>query len=444
MKNFRVQVSLRIILIALTLFLSFYIYFENEFFVAVVLISLTVVQVFFLFKYIDTVNVEIKKIIQGLNYSDFSQNITLADKGKTFKELATELNRVLERFRQARMDKEESLKYLETVVEHVGIGLVCFDSKGNIELLNRTAKRLLKTPNLKNVSSLDKKFPQFGNFLFKMNVNKKQTYKLNSNGEILQLLLSAIEFRMKNQNMKLISFYNIQEELEEKEIEAWQKLIRVLTHEIMNSITPISSLASTVNLMLKDSIDDKSNSESLNEIREAVSTIQKRSEWLVNFVNKYRDISKIPKPNFQSIKVAELFYRIRLLAETLINNNKINFNIKVNPDNLEIIADPDLIEQVILNLINNSVHALYGTENPVIKLSAEINDRSKAIIKLTDNGPGIPEELLDKIFIPFYSTKKEGSGIGLSISQSIIRAHNGSIWVQSKTNEETTFTIVLN
>lgn len=132
------------------------------------------------------------------------------------------------------------------------------------------------------------------------------------------------------------------------------------------------------------------------------------------------------------------------MAETLINNNKINFNITVNPDNLEIIADPDLIEQVILNLINNSVHALYGTENPVIKLSAEINDQSKAIIKLTDNGPGIPEELLDKIFIPFYSTKKEGSGIGLSISQSIIRAHNGSIWVQSKTNEETTFTIVLN
>jgi len=278
-----------------------------------------------------------------------------------------------------------------------------------------------------------------------MNVNKKQTYKLNTNGEILQLLLSAIEFRMKNQNMKLISFYNIQEELEEKEIEAWQKLIRVLTHEIMNSITPISSLASTVNHMLKDSNEEKSNSvESLNDIREAVSTIQKRSEGLVNFVNKYRDISKIPKPNFQPVKVSELFYRIRLLAETLLNDRKINLNVSVNPDNLEIIADPDLIEQVILNLINNSIHALNVTENPVIKLSAEINDRSKAVIKLTDNGPGIPEELLDKIFIPFYSTKKEGSGIGLSISQSIIRAHNGSIWVQSKPTEETTFTIVLN
>jgi nitrogen fixation/metabolism regulation signal transduction histidine kinase len=364
--------------------------------------------------------------------------------GGSYKELSDEMVRILDNIRHARIEKEESLRYLQTVVEHIGIGLICFNSKGEVELINKSAKRILKINYLKNLSGLENKFNQFGEFLTHIPPNKKQTYKLNRNGEILQLLISATEFRMKNQEMKLVSFGNIQQELEETEIEAWQKLIKVLTHEIMNSITPISSLASTVNVMLKDSAETNSiQEETVSDVRQAVNTIQKRSEGLINFVNKFRDISKIPKPNYQPVKVSELFYRIRLLSEQILSQRKINLSVEINPEHLEIIVDPEMIEQVILNLINNSIQALDLKENAQIILKAEIDDRGRAVLKVIDNGCGIPEDILDKIFIPFFSTKKEGSGIGLSISQRIIRAHGGSIWVQSKPNDETVFTIRL-
>jgi signal transduction histidine kinase len=241
--------------------------------------------------------------------------------------------------------------------------------------------------------------------------------------------------------LKLISLYNIQAELEEKEIEAWQKLIRVLTHEIMNSITPISSLASTANSMLKNI--DKNKDEEIEDITDALSTIQKRSDGLVNFVNKFRDISKIYKPTFQPVKVSDLFYRIRLLIDSSLSENKIEFSISIMPENLEIVADPDLLEHVLINLIKNSIQAIGASNSGSIKLTGEINERGRAVIKVNDNGPGISEEIIDRIFVPFYSTKKEGSGIGLSISQSIIRAHNGSMWVQSIPGKETVFTIVI-
>jgi nitrogen fixation/metabolism regulation signal transduction histidine kinase len=342
------------------------------------------------------------------------------------------------------MEKEESLRYLETVIDHVGIGLISFNSKGDVELLNRAAKKILKIHHLRNLSSLDKIGSGLGRFLFQVVPGTKNTFKFSDNGEIVQLMVHGTEFRMKNQDFKLISLYNIQAELEEKEIEAWQKLIRVLTHEIMNSITPISSLAATANSILKNT-DHKSeiNLDTITDINDALNTIQKRSEGLVNFVNKFRDISKIYKPNIQSVKLGELFYRIRLLVESISSSGKINFAITIQPENLEIMVDPELLEHVLINLIKNSIQALGDSDNGIIKLSAEINERGKAVIKVTDNGPGISEEIIDRVFVPFYSTKKEGSGIGLSISQSIIRAHGGSIWVQSVPNSETIFIITL-
>jgi signal transduction histidine kinase len=351
------------------------------------------------------------------------------------------MNKVLTNFKNARLEKEESLRYLETVVDHVGIGLISFNAKGEIGLLNRAAKKILKINHAKNISAMDNIVNGLGRFLFQITPGNKNTFKFTDNGEVIQLMIHGTEFRMKNQDLKLISLYNIQAELEEKEIEAWQKLIRVLTHEIMNSITPISSLASTANSMLKNI--DKNKDEEIEDITDALSTIQKRSDGLVNFVNKFRDISKIYKPTFQPVKVSDLFYRIRLLIDSSLSENKIEFSISIMPENLEIVADPDLLEHVLINLIKNSIQAIGASNSGSIKLTGEINERGRAVIKVNDNGPGISEEIIDRIFVPFYSTKKEGSGIGLSISQSIIRAHNGSMWVQSIPGKETVFTIVI-
>jgi signal transduction histidine kinase len=363
--------------------------------------------------------------------------------GNSFRALSDELNNVLNHFKNVRFEREESLKYLQTVVEHVGIGLVSFNAKGDVELYNKAAKKILRTAHLKNIFLLDKYYNGFGQFLFQLQPDKRGTFKLVDNGEIIQLMIYGTEFRKKEQNMKLISLYNIQPELEEKEIEAWQKLIRVLTHEIMNSIAPISSLAATASGIIKNSSGQTLNNETIEDVEEALNTIHRRSEGLTSFVNKFRDISKIPKPNFQAVKVSELFYRIRLLAEQIITDKKITLSFAIVPESLEIIVDPGLIEQVLINLITNSVQALSETANGEIKLFAEINDRGRAVLKVNDNGPGISEEVIDRIFVPFFSTKKDGSGIGLSISQSIIRAHNGNMWVQSKPDAGTTFVIRL-
>jgi two-component system, NtrC family, nitrogen regulation sensor histidine kinase NtrY len=423
--------------------ITFFIYSE-QYLLSIIFFLTAAVQIFYLTKFIDTSNRNFIKFLQGINYSDFSQNVSISQSGQSFADLSVEMNKVLNNFKNTRLEKEESLKYLETVVEHVGIGLLSFNIKGDVELLNRAAKKILKVHHIKNISALDNIGHGLGRFLFQLKPGTKSTFKFVDNSEIIQLMVLGTEFRMKNQDLKLISLYNIQAELEEKEIEAWQKLIRVLTHEIMNSITPISSLASTANRLLKNNLQNNdAQNETFSDINDALNTIQKRSDGLVNFVNKFRDISKIYKPSFQPVKINELFYRIRLLVDTLAAENKINLSISINPANLEIIADPDLIEHVLINLIKNSVQALSGSNSGIIKVTAEINERGKAVIKIIDNGPGISEDIVDKIFIPFYSTKNEGSGIGLSISQSIIRAHNGSMWVHSVPNVETIFTIVI-
>lgn len=443
MKNFRIQILVRTVLLTLNIILVCYLYFISAVALSVLLSFGIIVQVWTLIKFLDTTNEEFVKFLQGINYSDFSQNVNIAHFGKSFQALSNELNKVLNSFKNARFEREESIKYLQTVVEHVGIGLISFNAKGNVELYNRAAKKILRTAHLKNIFSLDKSYNSLGQYLFQLQPEKRGTFKLVDNGEVIQLMIYGTEFRKKEQNMKLISLYNIQPELEEKEIEAWQKLIRVLTHEIMNSITPISSLAATASGIIKTVPGSALDQESIEDVGEALKTIQRRSEGLTSFVNKFRDISKIPKPNFTAVRVSELFYRIRLLAEQIISERKISLSFSISPENLEIIADPGLIEQVLINLITNSVHALAETLNGEINLSAGINDRGRAVLKVYDNGPGISEEVIDRIFVPFFSTKKDGSGIGLSISQSIIRAHNGNIWVHSKPGEGTSFFIRL-
>jgi two-component system, NtrC family, nitrogen regulation sensor histidine kinase NtrY len=443
LKNFNLRIALRILLLAITIFFSAYLSFLKSYSNSGLLILATFYQIYSLIRFINVTNREVTDFIRGINYSDFTQNVRLGKLGGTFVELAEEMTKLINKYKDTRFEKEENLRYLQTIVEHVGIGLIAFNTKGDVELINKGAKKILKISHLQNIYSLDEQHNGLGQFLFQMNSDKRSIFKLSVEGEIIQLMIHSTEFKMKEQNYKLISLYNIQPELEEKEIEAWQKLIRVLTHEIMNSITPISSLASTAAGMIKNSDRKIIEKDSLTDIENALTTIQRRSEGLTSFVNKYRDLSKIPKPNFQTVKVDELFYHVRLLTAQSISSANIHLSVSISPEEMEIIIDPDLMEQVLINLINNSVHALAGSVEPLIHLTAEINERGRALLKVIDNGPGICEDVLDKVFVPFFTTKQEGSGIGLSISQSIVRAHGGSIWVKSQPDIETGFNIRL-
>ncbi len=443
MKNFNLRVTLRIIFLSAVLFFAAYFLFLKNYGVCGMLVLTALYQGYALIRFINQTNREVTDFLRGINYSDFTQHVRLGKLGGTFVELAEEMNKLLDKYKDIRLEKEENLRYLQTIVEHVGIGLIVFDTEGSVELINKAAKKILKLTHLQNISALDEKHNGLGQFLHQLNDKKRTTFKIYDNGEIIQLMVQSTQFRMKDKNLRLISFNNIQSELEEKEIEAWQKLIRVLTHEIMNSITPISSLASTAAGIIKNSEGNTISKESLDDIENALTTIHRRSDGLTLFINKFRDLSKIPKPNFQTVSVPELFYRVRLLTGQLISSSNIELSVSVKPENLEIVADPNLIEHVLINLVNNAVHALRETKEGKIQLTAEINERGRAVLKVIDNGCGISEEVLDKVFVPFFTTKQEGSGIGLSISQSIIRAHGGSIWVQSQPQTGTVFTLRL-
>ncbi len=443
MKNFKLKLIFRVILLTVTIFIFVYSLENSELPASIVILGIfCLFQVYSLIKYVDETNRQVSNFLFSIKYSDFSQTFSKQKLGKSFKDLNNSFNEVIKKFQNTRTEKEEQYRYLNTIMQHVGVGLLSFDQEGKVEFINNAAKRLLKIKYLTNVNSLERIQKGISEKFLKIRHGEKTTLKITDENDIVQLFLHSTELKMRGKLFKVVSFQNIHSELEDKEIEAWQKLIRVLTHEIMNSVTPISSLASTVNHILSTQKGNNAfNDETISDIKSAAKTIQKRSEGLIHFVNDYRSLTKIPKPNFQIVKIGELFEGIQELMESEFSNRGISFSQRVIPKHIEFTCDPDLLEQVIINLVINSMHALVNTENPNIVLYAGLDLRGKFMIKVIDNGPGLTDDLIEKVFIPFFSTKKEGSGIGLSLSKQIIKNHGGTIGVKSKPNEETAFTI---
>ena len=446
-RRFRINCVLRVIALSTTLALFFFLLFKTTLHAALFILGVVILyQSYALIHYVEKTNRDLTRFFQSIKFSDFSQSFKDSGQGKSFANLRLAFNEVLDAFRKARSEKEEHYRYLQTIVQHVGIGLIVFQPDGTVALINTAAKRLLNVARLKNIISLESWSPPLVKALFKLKPKEKTQIRIDDNNELLQLALYATEFKLRDHTYKLVSIQNIYTELEEKEIDAWQKLIRVLTHEIMNSITPISSLASTINKLIKDSSNlsfaqKPEDGETLTDICEAAETIQKRSEGLLHFVDGYRNLTLIQKPNLQIFPIMELFNRASKLIQINLNEKNIKLEIKIEPKTLELAADPELIEQALINILLNALHAVEGRENAKIILLAQLDGRSKTIIQVKDNGYGISKENMDKVFIPFYSTKEGGSGVGLSLSRQIMRMHNGTISVQSEPDVKTTVTL---
>ncbi len=366
--------------------------------------------------------------------------------GSSFNELNEAFNEVINDFQRVRSEKEEHFYYLQTILQNIDISLIAYQGDGTIELINKSAKKLFQVSGLTNIKGLEKLSKELVDVLFKIKPGQSELVKVYDEDDFLQLAIYATTIKVKDKIITLVTIKDIQHVLEEQETEAWQKLIRVLTHEIMNSITPISSLSSTLNNLLSQySYDEQGKTpvenESLTEIEKALQTINKRSNGLLHFVNTYRNLTRIPKPNFKIFPIEDLFSNIKLLMEKELNKKNIKLILNIEPPQLEITADEQLIEQILINLIKNSIDALKGRDNAEIHLNAFYNKRGHFTIQVTDNGPGIIPDVLDKIFIPFFTTKTSGSGIGLSLSRQIMRLHGGTITAHSKPEEETIFTL---
>lgn len=445
--NYRISVIIRVLLLFASTYLFIHLLgFESKYVSPVIIGIIIIIQLFDLFRYIENTNRKLTRFLESIKYSDFSSGFTYDNKlGRTFRELNKAFNEVLEAFRQARAEKEEHLNYLHTVVQHVSTGLLSFDIEGQIGIVNTTAKRFLQTPQLRNIIELKPRNPE----LYKKLMDVKPGDKaLIRNTNDISLVIHATELRLRGKTYKLIALQNIQTELQQKEIEAWQNLTRVLRHEIMNSITPIASLTETLNQILKEDLkkqEDMENyfidDESVEDLQDGLNTIENRSKGLVRFVDAYRDYTTIPKPKFSNISIAKLFEHINHLLGAEMNSLGIDFVISLSPDNLEITADKELIEMVLINLIKNAKEAFSENDEAKIELRGRIDSDRRAIIEVKDNGPGIIREAIDRIFIPFYSTKKEGSGIGLALSRQIMQLHHGSLSVKSEPDIYTIFTL---
>jgi nitrogen fixation/metabolism regulation signal transduction histidine kinase len=439
-KQFRVQVTLRILLFSATVYVFFSYLLSTNYYATIFVTAIFMLyQVYSLIRYVEKINHHLNRFLLAMRYDDFSTSFPGTGLGTSFQQLFQTFNQVLGKVRQSRAEKEEHYRYLQTIIQHVGIGLVAFRSDGGVDIINNAAKRLLKVPRLKNLQGLKHFSSPLVEALLSLKAGDKTLVKID--GEDLELALHATEFRLKDQKYTLVSLQNIQGELQEKEMEAWQNLIRVLTHEIMNSMTPITSMADTVLGML----DAEPGPDTLSDIRDALKTIHKRSLGLSDFVQAYRNLTLIPRPQFKIFAIGELFSRVEKLLENKLAEKEIAFAWRVEPHTLELTADPGLTEQVLINLILNAIDALTESsmkrEEPRIQLTGEMDDSGRVVLRVADNGPGIAKEALPKVFIPFFSTRKKGSGIGLSLSRQIMKLHKGIISVQSEPDVKTTFTL---
>ena len=441
-KRFRIVLAGRVLLLGGFIFLLYFLILQTSYYAATLIVAVLIVYQFTsLIAYVEKTNRDLTRFLDAIKYSDFSQTFAHTGLGSSFNELKAAFNEVIEKFQKTRAAQEEHFRYLQTVVQHVGIGLIAFNSEGEVSLLNNAAKRLLNVSHLKNIKSLAGSSEKLVEALFRLTSGQKALIKLKQHDQLMQLAVYATEFKLQHQRYTLVSLQNIGAELEEQEMEAWQKLIRVLTHEIMNSITPISSLASTANELLKDVVANGEAGDSLDDIGNALQTIRNRSEGLSNFVDAYRNLTRIPRPNFQIFPIQGLFERITMLMRTQAAAGKVDLRSEIRPASLELTADPELVEQVLINLAFNAIQAVAEQLDARVILSARMDERGRVLIQVEDNGPGILPEVLDKIFIPFFTTKKGGSGIGLSLSRQIMRLHRGTISVQSEINTRTVFTL---
>lgn len=442
-KNFRLNCIFRVFLLGATIYVFFYLFLQTTLYATIAIVgSIIFYQIYSLVHYVEKTNRDLTRFFEAIKHTDFTQSFTGAGLGSSFDHLKAAFAEVIEEFRRARAEKEEHYRYLQTVVQHVGIGLIAFDPNGEVGLLNNAAKRLLRVTHLKNVKALESFSKPLVETLLRLRSGAKALVKADDKNELLQFVIYATEFKLREQMLTLVSIQNIQSELEEKEMEAWQNLIRVLTHEIMNSVTPIASLASTVNdLLAAPKNSGEMTVDAIGDMRGAVQTIQKRSEGLLHFVDAYRSLTRIPQPNFRIFRVAQLFSGVEQLLRASFKEKRIDLNTKIEPESLELTADPEMIEQVLINLLLNAIQAVDGQAAARIDLVSRIDERGRVIIQVADNGPGIIPEVLEKIFIPFFTTKSEGSGIGLSLSRQIMRLHRGTVTARSTPNVETVFTL---
>ena len=398
-----------------------------------------------LFYYVNRTNRQLANFIITLKEKDTSAVFAQQNIERSFRGLTQSFKAITDEIQQNRFEKESERLKLQIVVEQVGVGLISINREGVIEIFNRAAEKLLNTHKITEKRYLDKHFPELGQCIDQLIPGIPTVFKLNVNEKQLQLSLKLSMIRVRNDLIRLISLQDIREELEAKELDTWKRLIRTITHEIMNSITPITTLTTAIkrSFLSVGSLKPSGmiTSDNITDALQSVNIIEDRSKGLIHFVERYKQLTRLPAPQLKEIETNELLRKINHLFREELEMRNIAFSFRSSPENLSIMADEDLIEQVLINLVKNATDAIGSKMNGKISLLAYGDHEGSKHLQITDNGQGISPEVMENIFTPFFTTKEKGSGIGLSLARQIMKLHKGNIVVTSVPGKETVFTL---
>lgn len=457
-KRFSLLIATRTILAMLTLIFLTQAMMSDGYHATVVLLSvILLIQFFELTRFISKTNAELVRFFEAVRHADFSQRFELKSVGSGFDELGTTFTDILQRIQSVRSNQEAELRHIKAIVEHVPVPLLSIDHNGKVTLWNNSVRRLFGSNTVTHIDDMAQFNEEFPKKLQSILAGERTLVHITIDDMEHKLIISATEITTATQQETLLSLQDIQSELALAQLQAWQDLVSVLTHEIMNSITPVASLAKTAVDLVQD-VQEKTQSipaitneitEELDDVLGAVKTVARRSDGLMQFVTSYRRLTRLPSPNKKTISVATIFDHVTTLAKQNWQKDNIELSKSIAPQALDIHVDPDMIEQILLNLLLNAEHALIATERaiekrsctPKIALNAFLNVRGHVVIEVADNGKGIENKNMTQIFVPFFTTKKEGSGVGLALTRQVMLAHSGKVAVRNNSQGGATFSL---
>ena len=446
-RQFSLGLAIRLLLVGVVLTAVVWLIFGHVYYGATLLaIGTLAVTVAELWWFINRTNRELARFLDAARSADFSQRFSRDDVGSGFGELGDVLTDILNRIHDARADQEIELRRMSALIDHIPVPLLTLHGDDSVTLQNNASRRLFGVSKVTQLRDLK----QFGNS-FHDAVNEavpgqRELVTFTVEGVEYQLTLAATENIVAGVKSRVISLQEIQSEINQTQAQAWQDLVTVLTHEIMNSITPVTSLASTAEEMVEDLLertdDDAPIAAELRELHDAVHTVARRSDSLVQFVHSYRQLTRLAPPEKRRLQISDLFESSRRLVEAERAGSDALIHSYVDPALLDIYADVDLLEPVMLNLLRNALQATSDIDEPGIELLGRLNSRGNVVIEVKDNGPGVPADLVNKIFVPYFTTKKNGSGVGLALARQVMTAHGGFIRVGQNEGGGATFSLI--
>ena len=447
LKQFNVQLTLRLAGVFVSLLiLSFGIVSEVRAMLLVFLLVIVALQVASLIRFVNKTNHELESFLSGLKFGDFQQTYTIAHLGPSFQSLEKMLHETVGKFKSLRIEKQKQAIYNQTLIQHIPIPFFIVHSDGRVEILNNATRRTFNVADITNTGELVNFGASFQRDVLQVQPGEALLTTVELAGTNEHFILSATQLTSAGKVHKLVSLQNVQSQIDATELATWQNLLRVTSHEILNSLAPVSSCAQTaktlVDEVINNDLHDEGLSEDMHDIQESLDTVLRRSEGLTRFIQSYRQLSRLPPPRKTKIVVADYFQHLKTLVQDELARKKVRLEFLCQPQGLSLIADKDMLDQVTINLIRNASDALVGVTEANILVSAYTDDKQRMVLAVNDNGPGIPADQVEKIFMPFFTTKNQGSGVGLALVRYIMLSHGGTAVYEPNDKNGSSFRLI--